>query len=469
MKRIVNILVGAFIVVFALQSCELEQTNIDPTRVSDVPLALILPTAISQTAYNQSALPARMPGIVIQHFKGFDAQQVAYSDYVITEIEFNNTWRTGLYAGALKDCDVIITKAQAEGQPHYEGIAKVLMAYNYGIATSFFGDIPFSEALKGVDNLKPAYDTQEQVYTGILALLDEAIALFGQAAVDGGPAGDDLVYGGDTDAWTAFAHGLKARFYMHLSKRDAGNYNNALTEVNAAFASLADQPSFTYDAAEISANPLAQFGIQRSNTLVIHEQFEAWMAGNNDPRKDYYTSNNGTSWEFFNSGNPMLVWAANDATIPMLSYVELMMIRAEALSQTGGSTADIQAALEAGVTASMEQVGLDPASTEVTDYLAARADLSGLSGDDVLKRVIEEAYVAYYGYAFAEAWNNFRRTGYPELTPSPTGANGLNPSGVVPRRFLYPSSENETNNANYQAAKDRQSGALLDVDTWANQ
>ena len=469
MKRIFNILVGAFVVVFALQSCNLEETNIDPNQLNDVPLSLILPTAISQTAYNQSALSARMPGIVMQHFRGFDAQQVAYTNYVITEIEFNNTWRTGFYAGALKDCDVIITKAQAEGQPHYEGIAKVIMAYNYAMATSFFGDIPFSEALKGVDNLKPAYDTQEQVYTGVLALLDEAIGLLGQASVPGGPSGDDPIYGGDATSWASFAQAVKARVYMHLSKRDAGNYAKAMTAVNAAFGSLADQPSFTFDAAEASANPIAQFGSQRSGTLIIHEQFEAWMAGNNDPRKDVYMVFNGSDYEFWASGNPALIWAQNSSTIPMISYVELLFIRAEAMSQTGASVAEVQTALEAAISASMEQNGLDLTAQEVVDYIAARGDLSGMSGDDVLKRIIEEAYVGYFGFAFSEAWTNFRRTGYPALTPSPLGANGLNPSGVVPKRFLYPSSENDTNNGNYQAAKDRQSGALLDVATWANQ
>ncbi|MEO1452091.1 MAG: SusD/RagB family nutrient-binding outer membrane lipoprotein, partial [Bacteroidota bacterium] len=82
---------------------------------------------------------------------------------------------------------------------------------------------------------------------------------------------------------------------------------------------------------------------------------------------------------------------------------------------------------------------------------------------------IEEAYVSYYGVAFIQSWTNYLRTGYPALTPKANSAEGLNPSGVIPRRFLYPVSEVQTNADNVQAAKDRQGGALLDVATWAFQ
>ncbi len=56
---------------------------------------------------------------------------------------------------------------------------------------------------------------------------------------------------------------------------------------------------------------------------------------------------------------------------------------------------------------------------------------------------------------------------YPALTPSPIGSNGFNPSGVVPRRYLYVESETQTNKDNVAAARAAQGGALLDVDVWA--
>jgi hypothetical protein len=142
-------------------------------------------------------------------------------------------------------------------------------------------------------------------------------------------------------------------------------------------------------------------------------------------------------------------------------------MRAEALQATGAAEGDVQAALESGISASMDQLGIDPA--DYAAYVADRGDLSGLSAAEKQQRIIEEAYSAYYGFAFGEVWNNFRRTGYPAITPSPNGDNGLNPGGGVPKRFLYPTSEETTNAASFAAASAAQNGALMNIPTWAHQ
>lgn len=469
MKKIVKLSAALLlsITVLIAPSCELAPINIDPTRPADVDLRLILPALLTQTAYNQSANPARITGIIMQHLQGFDAQQVAYTDYQLPQNTFNNYWRTGTYAGSLKDCQVIIDKAAEEGQPYYAGIAKIMMAENYGMLASMFGDVPFSQALKGTENLTPAYDTQEEVYAGIQDLLDEAIDDLSQPEVPGGPSSDDLVYGGDAAAWIATANALKARYTMHLTKRNgAAAAAEALTLLGSAFSSNAEEPLFYWSTTLTSANPLALFGIQRPNTLVIDNRFQAWMDGNSDPRLPFYMTTNGSEWQFYDA-SAGLRWSSNDSPIPLISFTELEFLRAEALLWTGASDGEVQAALTSAIEANMAEVGVSDTAA-IAAYVAARADLSGLgSTEEKLERIMEEAYVAYYGMAFQQAWTNFRRTGYPELTPSAGGSGGLNPSGVIPRRFLYPESEATTNRANWQAATDRQGGALLDDDTWA--
>lgn len=455
-------------IAFALSSCDLTEVNIDPTSPNgdQVSLNLVLPAALSQAAYNQSALTARLSGILMQQFEGFDAQQNQYTIYVIGEADLNNYWNTGLYAGVLKDCDVMIQKAQALNLPHYEAIAKILMADAFATGASFFGEIPYSEALKGNENLRPAYDTQEAVYTAAQGLLDQAIELLAQPAGTGDVdvAGGDIVYGGDPAAWTAVAKSLKARYFMHLSRRDPQAATKALGVLSGAIGSLDEQPNFAWESALTSANPLYLFGFQRPNTLVIADQFETLMNDRNDPRKSkYMVDNNG--WKYFQSGNADLVWAQSTSAVPLISYVEVKFLEAEALHRTGA--AGVQAALTDAVTASMEQVGLNPADSAVAAYIAARCDLSALSGNQVLERIMEEAYSAYYGYAFQQIWTNYRRTGYPALTPNASGANGLNPSGVIPRRFIYPIDEKSTNRANVEAAIGRQGPDLLDTETWA--
>lgn len=445
-----------------LSSCDLAETNIDPTRLSDVSLSLIMPSMLSQAAYNQSGNPARISGIVMQQFEGFDAQQVAYTQYNIPEITFNNYWRTGLYAGVLKDCKSIIDKAQAEGQPYYEGIAKIIQANEYGMATSMFGDIPFSEALQGIDNLSPAYDAQESVYAGVQALLDEGIELMSRSAVAGGPGADDLIFGGDAASWIATAYALKARYHMHLTKRNgASAATAALAALGNAFASADGEPDFQYEDNQIGNNPLAKFGIERPNTLVMSPVFVQKLIDNGDPRFTAYVHTDSQS--FHSGANTALTWAQNASAIPLISYVELKFIEAEALLWTGASDADIETALQAGMTASMEANGVDGAT-----YVTDNGTLAGLSTvEEKLEKIILEAYDAYYGVAFQQSWTNFRRTGYPSLTPDANGTGGLNPSGGIPRRWLYPSSENQLNADSWNAAVASQGADLLDTEVWA--
>ncbi len=454
----------ALSLLFGVSACELSDVNIDPTRVSDANLNLMLPELQTQVAYSQSADVARMAGILVQYFVGADAQQVQYTDYIISEDAFNNYWTGGLYSGALRSAQVIIDKAQAEGNTYYEGIAKILMAEAYGQATLMWGDIPFSEALQGQANLKPAYDQQQQVLTSVLQLLDDAITVLSSPqGVNPGRA--DLIHGGNAGAWIKTARALKARYLVQQSKRNPQNYAAALTEITASYASLSEQSNFKYENTQVGNNPLAKFGIGRPNTLVINPEFAQRMDERDDPRQPYYMeANPNGGFRYYNATNAQLVWAANASVIPLISYVELKFLQAEALQRTGASTDQVQAALADGIRASIQQVGLDPAA--YADFIAARSDLSGLSADQIIERIITEAYYAYYGFAMFQTWNNYRRTGYPALVPNPKGANGLNPSGVIPRRFLYPVSEVQTNSANLQSAKSRQNGALLDVPLW---
>ena len=229
MKKIKNIyLIGLTLIMALFTSCDYGDENVDPTRPADVDLALILPTATTQAAFNQMASPNRLTGILMQHFSGFDAQQIDFEQYTIDENTLDNYWNFGLYGGVMKDCSVMIQKGTDEEQPHYVGIAKVLMANALGNATSIFGDAPYTDAFQGTASLKPTYDSQESLYASIQTLLDEAITELSKPAVGGGPsASSDLIYGGDASKWIAAAHALKARYYMHLTKRDAGAQTKA--------------------------------------------------------------------------------------------------------------------------------------------------------------------------------------------------------------------------------------------------
>ena len=93
------------------------------------------------------------------------------------------------------------------------------MALSLGNLTSMWGDVPYSEALEGSEILSPLYNNQEYVYEQIQTLLNEAIMELEMENPGVKPAGDDLIFSGNTTKWIQAAWALKARYYIHLSKR----------------------------------------------------------------------------------------------------------------------------------------------------------------------------------------------------------------------------------------------------------
>ncbi len=465
MRNILFMLLALLMVAFSTSSCEdLTEVNEDPTRLSDADLSLMAPIVQAGHYRNEGSNPTRVAGIVMQQLTGFDAQQLAYAANVIGEDAMDNYWRTGLYAGTMKDAIVMIDKAVEDGNTFYEGLGKLFLAAAMGDATSYFGDIPYSEAFQGTEFLKPSYDAQESIYAEVQSLLDEAIVAFN--ADKGGHVGGDLVFGGDAALWVKTANALKARYLMQTQKRQDRSAE-VLTLIDAAMASSAEQATFVFGTAETENWTLAKFGRERTNTLTFNEGFAQRLEDNADPRLTKYAIFDGTNWLYWELGNPDLVWGRDDAAIPLVSYAELMFLKAEALLRTGAADADVNEALTAAITASMELVELDLMSAEVMDYIAANGQVSG-SFDEKLEQIINEAYVAYYGHNFHQAWANQRRTGYPVLTPVPGGeADGLNPGGGIVQRYLYPVSETQTNRENVDAARARQGGGLLNATLWA--
>jgi len=445
--------------VLLVGSCSesLEELNIDPNNPTDVELKLLLPEILSSSTFNEGTNPNRIAGIIMQQFLGLDAQQLAYNRYVLGEDVMNNYWLTGLYAGPLRSCKVIIEKAEDEADPRpiYAAIAKIVMANEYGKATSFFGDIPLTEALQGTDNLKPAYDSQESVYNAIQAMLDDAISTLNGLGT-GGYSGGDLIFDGDAASWAKAAHAMKARYFMHVSKR-TGDYAQAVSEATQAMESNADNPSFQYEVSITANHSLAKFGIDRPSTLGINPNFAAMMDG--DPRQaKYMYSDDGENWLYFDSAEGgQMFWAQSDALVPMITYTEMLFIQAEAMARSGG---DASSLLADAITSNFELIGLT--ADDATGYIDGLADAS-------LETVMTEAYKAYYGFNFHETWANWRRTGIPSLSPVADGGGGLNPSGAIPQRFLYVESETQTNFDNVSAARDRQGGGLLDAPVWAFQ
>jgi hypothetical protein len=119
----------------------------------------------------------------------------------------------------------------------------------------------------------------------------------------------------------------------------------------------------------------------------------------------------------------------------MLTFAEYNFIRAEAALRLG-VTGSAQAFYSAGITASMTDAGVSAANQAT--YLTLNGTLVGTPAQQ-LQQIIEEKFVANFGVVL-EPWTDYRRTGYPVITPP---ANAI--FTTVPRSLFYPQSEIDVN------------------------
>lgn len=451
MKKIKLIL--AILAFSPIISCEITNVNIDPDNpsASSINAGAIYPGMISQTHRNSVALGGRITGIITQQFEGLDAQQIAYAQYNIGESDIDDLWDFGLYgAGSMRDCFVIMENNTGE----VGALAKLYMAANLGVATSSWGDAPYSEAFVGdAGNLTPIFDRQEDNYNRIQILLNESIA-DGVASGIGAFAGAGSV---DNINWEGTAHALKARYFLHLtSVNGVSAAQNALQEAQQAITSTQEQADFIYSTPAQNANPLFLFDNDRPSTLGFSSVLGNMMIG--DPRLPLYTSDG----EKF-AGVLGLFWGQASSPTPLISYWEVKFIEAEAIVRTGGSDSDALMALKEAIEANMLYIGVS--ESDINTYINT-ITISG-NENQKIETIINEKWKALYGNAPIESWVDYRRTGFPNLVPNPDAVPGVNPSGIIPRRFLYPISERQTNIENYEKAISNQGGHLLDNDIWA--
>ncbi|MCB0589146.1 MAG: SusD/RagB family nutrient-binding outer membrane lipoprotein, partial [Phaeodactylibacter sp.] len=115
----------------------------------------------------------------------------------------------------LNDLEQMLTQAEELQAGPYMGIGKIMKAYMYSIMVDMWGDIPFSGAQQGAENLFPAFDSGQEVYNSLFALIDEGIS---DLSIESSftPGSDDLIYGGDLDKWERFGKTLKLKMYTQV-------------------------------------------------------------------------------------------------------------------------------------------------------------------------------------------------------------------------------------------------------------
>jgi len=467
MKNLKYIVIASFVTIGILTTSACKKfydINQDPDSITSAPIEQQLTSLTVNVGFYAGSDVNRYSSLIMQQYSGQSSgaqnQTQDYERYLIQGSDENNAW-AAMYATILNDAENIITGASATGSPHYSGVAKILKAYAYQISVDIWGDIPFSESQKLTGNTQPKYDSGAAIYTALIKLLDEGIAEVNATSSSKSPGTNSTIYPGTFATtktnWIKFANTLKLRLYLHYSESDATLAKTQIDLlVNSAvpfLASNADnfQMSFLNQAA--SQNPIDQFETARAGYLVANDRLVSIMNAKNDPRRVFYftqypagsglykgsiggaaPSQNYSKLHTYLRGFSGTAYTGT-APIRMLTFAEYNFIRAEAALRFA-SPGSAQAFYEAGITASMADAGV--ASGSISTYLSTNGTLTG-SAAQQLEQIITEKYVAGYGVA-VEPWTDWRRTGYPAITPP---ANAV--VNFVPRSLYYPQSEIDLN------------------------
>src|SRR5215217_4336419 len=212
------------------------------------------------------------------------SQYRSLEQYRLANTSFDRPWLT-TYRNALQNAQLIINDRKANNEL-VRGIAHILKAYTFQLATDAFGDIPLSEALRGNEVTSPRYESQQIVYDSIFHYIDLGLSMVGTADALS-PGDQDLVFQGDVDSWRRFANTLKLRAYLRLSEVSP---NTSQTGIASLFATspvfLEEDAAIQYATVGGNENPLYNeiLGLGRTQNMVASGTAVTAYLRNDDPR-----------------------------------------------------------------------------------------------------------------------------------------------------------------------------------------
>ncbi|HUP89595.1 MAG TPA: SusD/RagB family nutrient-binding outer membrane lipoprotein [Longimicrobiales bacterium] len=390
---------------------------------------------------------ARTAGMFTQQIIGSNNQQLQQGTQYNTQENDISAFMSRFYTGGgLLGLRNLQTGANAAGDKFLEGVGNVLEGFEMGTATSLWGDLPYSEALKP-EILTPKLDTQQDIYTEVQKRLDAGIALLKAAPTTGVCETADLFYcatgvtrATEINRWVAAANTMKARFYLDLVERN-GNaaYTLALAAAqqgigeaptSAANAMIGAGPgdfrTFHGSTQDVDGNIWGEFLSQRQD-IVAGDKLVSLMKARNDTRLSNYFDANAQGLIIGMDQNAKVIGGSAASVInttirrsftfrqPLVTWAENQLIQAEAKFKLTGAAAALP-----HVNAVRQSVGM--------------AALPDVTFDDVMT----EKYIAMFQNI--TVWADFKRTCIPALKTFGTATE-------VPGRLPYGSAE-RTNNPN---------------------
>ena len=472
-----NRIIPVCLLLVCLGSCtdDFEEINTNPNSPVTVPTSYLISQAERSLVDLVLGEGTTQVGTIGSHY----IQHLSQTQY--TDVTRYDDIRTSFYAyysGGLQDLENVIqlnteeetANVVATSGPNANQIAlaEIMQSWAFLSMTDVWGDIPYSEALQGLDNLNPRYDEQEQIYRGVV----ETLVIAGDRITDGSVEGD-LIYAGDMEKWRRFANSIILRAGIRVS--------NVAPELGREWANLAvsrgvledneDNAQLAYiGGGEFADNTFYTDALTRTD-YAISEPLVDFLDARNDPRVAVYaqatrSSVDAGTTEYVgmpygipegDAGKipvadisfPGLAFVGRQAPAVMLTYSEVLFNRAEAAAR-GWIEGDAAELYRMAITANMNQNGItdEDAIEEYLDQDNVTFDASNFE-----KSIGEQKWASLY-FQGVEAWSEWRRLGYPELDPAPAAIV----IKTIPTRRGYPDNEFSLNQANYLDALQRQFG-----------
>ncbi len=464
MKKILSLMLISA-VLFSCSEDKMDEVNRDRNNAIVMQSKNLLPDLMLKSGFESTGTDiAWYATVYIEHNAG-TWNQSHQADHRIAQNAsslLNNSWNALYDVMNIAHTIIKYTDPETGNEPtdfFSRGIAEILMAYNLAIATDGWGEVPYAEAFKGIDNMNPAYDKQSGLYPEIQRLLSAGIEDMGKVTAK--YADKDYIYNGDTEMWTKAAYALKARFALRLTNINGVQAaQEALAAIPNAFTSIDDAMllgGFVEDLP--GANPWGEFWYLRDHLSVSTTIFDLMVARSDTNRMALYFSSTdaadiapiGAADQVQGGYSQSLLtnsWDAWVSPILMFTYHELKFIEAEAKFRTGDAT--WSTSLQEAITASFEFVGAAGADEYYTNSVAPR-----LTAGNELKEILTQKYIAFFDREAIEAYNDVRRTGFPEMK-NPNNAT----VGFI-NRFPWALSETSSNSANVP------SSGIFDKVWWA--
>jgi len=391
--------------------------------------------------------------------------------YDISNTGFTSLWNTG-YSTLITDLNTILNFTDQQANSNYKGIALTLRSWTFLLLTDAYGDIPYKEAGTKVT---PAYNTQKEVYTGLLDDLKQAQSLLNAA---NGAVTGDLVYKGNVSTWKKLINSLRLRIALRISDREPELAKQAVIEATSDAAGLISSNSeifkFVYTSSP-QQNPASAWFETRDDYRISKTLVDK-LAGLSDPRLPVYaqlpsnaaigkytgaanglSNSDANSQGFANTSKPGTYFLTSQSPAVIFSYSEVLFALSEAVSR-GYITGDAEQFYKNAITASINQFGITDAGI-IDGYLNQPA--VKFDAINYAKSIGEQKWIAFYGQGL-DAFAEWRRLDYPVLVAGP--ATVLD--GQIPTRFFYPGTEQSLNGISYLAAVKNQGKDLLTTRLW---